>query len=380
MAVRRTRITASVDAERGVFMISVAAELAEMHPQTLRMYEARGLIEPQALAEGHAAVLARGRRAAAPDPGADLRRRDEPRRRREGLRARGAARAHAAQGRRARAARGRAARPRSRGSRRSSARSRRRSSATRRSRPTSCRCACAGARDAESGYLDDVQARRTSTRRLPFGTLSRAAGAPRGAGPATPGRHRALAAAGEPQAAEERRRGRGAAGVCRRRSGEWSPAGVPSGSEEHPVSPWGGTRLSGDSRSRAVSHLPWGYRVTRGRIRPRGNLPTPRLGRRRRCPTTPPPAARTAAARWPRGRASARPATALAQTACPRGRAGGRADRRPLPAPAPARARRREGGLARARPDARAAGGHRARALRRRAAPRRASGCAARRG
>ena len=32
---------------RGVFMISVAAELADMHPQTLRMYEARGLIEPQ---------------------------------------------------------------------------------------------------------------------------------------------------------------------------------------------------------------------------------------------------------------------------------------------------------------------------------------------
>ncbi len=32
---------------RGVFMISVAAELAEMHPQTLRMYEARGLITPK---------------------------------------------------------------------------------------------------------------------------------------------------------------------------------------------------------------------------------------------------------------------------------------------------------------------------------------------
>jgi MerR family transcriptional regulator/heat shock protein HspR len=32
---------------RGVFMISVAAELAGMHPQTLRMYEARGLITPQ---------------------------------------------------------------------------------------------------------------------------------------------------------------------------------------------------------------------------------------------------------------------------------------------------------------------------------------------
>jgi MerR family transcriptional regulator/heat shock protein HspR len=28
-------------------MISVAAELAEMHPQTLRMYERRGLIRPQ---------------------------------------------------------------------------------------------------------------------------------------------------------------------------------------------------------------------------------------------------------------------------------------------------------------------------------------------
>jgi MerR family transcriptional regulator/heat shock protein HspR len=32
--------------ERGVFMISVAAELAGMHPQTLRVYEARGLIKP----------------------------------------------------------------------------------------------------------------------------------------------------------------------------------------------------------------------------------------------------------------------------------------------------------------------------------------------
>ena len=34
------------DERRGVFMISVAAELAGMHPQTLRMYEARGLIKP----------------------------------------------------------------------------------------------------------------------------------------------------------------------------------------------------------------------------------------------------------------------------------------------------------------------------------------------
>ena len=36
-----------IDQERGVFMISVAAELAEMHPQTLRLYEARGLITPK---------------------------------------------------------------------------------------------------------------------------------------------------------------------------------------------------------------------------------------------------------------------------------------------------------------------------------------------
>jgi MerR family transcriptional regulator/heat shock protein HspR len=37
----------SLERDRGVFMISVAAELAGMHPQTLRMYEARGLITPK---------------------------------------------------------------------------------------------------------------------------------------------------------------------------------------------------------------------------------------------------------------------------------------------------------------------------------------------
>jgi MerR family transcriptional regulator/heat shock protein HspR len=42
----------SVESGRGVFMISVAAELAEMHPQTLRMYEARGLIEPKRSPKG----------------------------------------------------------------------------------------------------------------------------------------------------------------------------------------------------------------------------------------------------------------------------------------------------------------------------------------
>jgi MerR family transcriptional regulator/heat shock protein HspR len=35
------------DSTRGVYMISVAAELAGMHPQTLRIYETRGLITPK---------------------------------------------------------------------------------------------------------------------------------------------------------------------------------------------------------------------------------------------------------------------------------------------------------------------------------------------
>src|ERR1700704_4690239 len=57
MVVRRTRMTRTetrveVEGDRGVFMISVAAELAEMHPQTLRMYEARGLIEPKRSPKG----------------------------------------------------------------------------------------------------------------------------------------------------------------------------------------------------------------------------------------------------------------------------------------------------------------------------------------
>jgi MerR family transcriptional regulator/heat shock protein HspR len=46
-AKRRRDGARRIDEERGVFMISVAAELAEMHPQTLRMYEARGLITPK---------------------------------------------------------------------------------------------------------------------------------------------------------------------------------------------------------------------------------------------------------------------------------------------------------------------------------------------
>ncbi len=35
------------DSTRGVYMISIAAQLAGMHPQTLRIYETRGLITPK---------------------------------------------------------------------------------------------------------------------------------------------------------------------------------------------------------------------------------------------------------------------------------------------------------------------------------------------
>ena len=53
---RRTTSTTTtrieVSSDRGVFMISVAAELADMHPQTLRMYEQRGLIEPKRSPKG----------------------------------------------------------------------------------------------------------------------------------------------------------------------------------------------------------------------------------------------------------------------------------------------------------------------------------------
>ena len=54
MSARRIRTTTRIELsdDRGVFMISVAAELAEMHPQTLRMYEQRGLIEPKRSPKG----------------------------------------------------------------------------------------------------------------------------------------------------------------------------------------------------------------------------------------------------------------------------------------------------------------------------------------
>jgi MerR family transcriptional regulator/heat shock protein HspR len=35
------------DSDRGVFAISVAADLAGLHPQTLRIYEREGLVQPE---------------------------------------------------------------------------------------------------------------------------------------------------------------------------------------------------------------------------------------------------------------------------------------------------------------------------------------------
>jgi MerR family transcriptional regulator/heat shock protein HspR len=40
-------VMASKDRNRPLYMISVAADLAGMHPQTLRVYESRGLVTPQ---------------------------------------------------------------------------------------------------------------------------------------------------------------------------------------------------------------------------------------------------------------------------------------------------------------------------------------------
>ena len=37
---------ANIDQDKPLYVISVAAELVDMHPQTLRLYERKGLIEP----------------------------------------------------------------------------------------------------------------------------------------------------------------------------------------------------------------------------------------------------------------------------------------------------------------------------------------------
>ncbi len=45
-------VSIEVASDNGVYMISVAARLAQMHPQTLRTYEARGLVDPKRSPKG----------------------------------------------------------------------------------------------------------------------------------------------------------------------------------------------------------------------------------------------------------------------------------------------------------------------------------------
>ena len=45
-------VTDWADKDRGLFSISVAAELAGVHPQTLRIYEREGLLDPVRTAGG----------------------------------------------------------------------------------------------------------------------------------------------------------------------------------------------------------------------------------------------------------------------------------------------------------------------------------------
>ena len=42
----RKQAQSGIDKDKPLYVISVAAELVDMHPQTLRLYERKGLIEP----------------------------------------------------------------------------------------------------------------------------------------------------------------------------------------------------------------------------------------------------------------------------------------------------------------------------------------------
>ena len=48
-------MTADRDANQAVYVISVAAELTGMHPQTLRIYERKGLLDPSRTSGGSGA-------------------------------------------------------------------------------------------------------------------------------------------------------------------------------------------------------------------------------------------------------------------------------------------------------------------------------------
>src|SRR6202167_6834515 len=50
---RRAALFGGESAQRAVYVISVAAELAGVHPQTLRVYERRGLVDPSRTGGGN---------------------------------------------------------------------------------------------------------------------------------------------------------------------------------------------------------------------------------------------------------------------------------------------------------------------------------------
>lgn len=52
MSVKADRPGREQDANRAVYVISVAAELTGMHPQTLRIYERKGLLDPSRTSGG----------------------------------------------------------------------------------------------------------------------------------------------------------------------------------------------------------------------------------------------------------------------------------------------------------------------------------------
>ena len=98
----------AAERSRAVYVISVAAELAGVHPQTLRIYERKGLVDPARTVGGSRRYSDDDIERAAPHPGADQRG-SQPRRREAGARARGGARRAAPSARRDRVPRAQAA-------------------------------------------------------------------------------------------------------------------------------------------------------------------------------------------------------------------------------------------------------------------------------
>ena len=65
----RRRVFGGESAGRAVYVISVAAELAGVHPQTLRIYERKGLLDPSRTGGGNRRYSRARHRAPAPHPG-----------------------------------------------------------------------------------------------------------------------------------------------------------------------------------------------------------------------------------------------------------------------------------------------------------------------